>query len=188
MSKTTKALAIMGVVAGLGVAALPMSSYATDATTNMSVDAVISDFISIENTTGEESDRTVHIGNITNNTDVKAGQGTVNVKTNSAQGFALKIKPAAATNVNMVSGSNTIPAGTPTNGTSAWGFKLSTDSTYSFFASASDEKTLKADYALPSDKNGTDITIDFGVTADGAQPAGTYTTEVILTASTNPQA
>lgn len=28
MSTTTKALAIMGVVAGLGVAALPMSSYA----------------------------------------------------------------------------------------------------------------------------------------------------------------
>lgn len=188
MSKTTKALAIMGVVAGLGVAALPMSSYATDSTANMSVDAVISDFISIENTTGEESDRTVHIGNITNNADVAKGTGTVNVKTNNANGFTLKIKPAAEANVDMVSGSDNIPAGAPTAGTSAWGFKLSDATDYQYFANATDEKTLKSDYTTPATNAGTDISIDFGVTADGSQPAGTYQTEVVLTASTNPSA
>ncbi len=195
MSKTTKALAALGVVAGLGVAALPLSTYAAidSDTADMGVDAVVENFISIENTTGTAEDRVVHLGTLVNNAAIVSKNGTVNVKTNGANGFTLKIKPTAAGNADMVIDGGTsgakIPAGTPTPGTSAWGFKLDgTDTWMSFTGENVTEATLKADYALPADKGGTDITVNFGATVDGAQPAGTYKTSVTFTAATNPNA
>ena len=46
MSKVTKTIAALGVVAGLGVAALPLASYAAD-TQNIAVEAKIGETLSV---------------------------------------------------------------------------------------------------------------------------------------------
>ncbi len=151
MSKTTKALAILGVVAGLGVATMPMRAMAltelngtntTPATDKVVVKATIKDYISIElnGVTGEgtfdattatdstETDKfhihTLDLGNVVNGGAIVEGSLLVNVKTNNAKGYKLGVKAAAGSLVGENDTNNTIPGGTPEVGKSFWGFKV----------------------------------------------------------------
>lgn len=149
MSKTTKAFAILGVVAGLGVAALPFNAMAavnlngdntTPATDEVTVKATIQDYISIElkqgdkgtfsgglEGEGETQTHTAHtldLGDVINGGDIAEGNLLVNVKTNNVKGYKLGIKAAASSLTDGGSPANTIPGGAPEVGKSFWGFKV----------------------------------------------------------------
>lgn len=144
MSKTTKAFAILGVVAGLGVAALPFNAMAavnvngnntTPATDEVTVKTTIKDYISIELNAGTNgtftSDtadgahtHTLDLGELANGGAVVEGDLLVNVKTNNAKGYKLGIAAGAVNLVGKSDANNIIAGGVPTVGTSAWSFKV----------------------------------------------------------------
>lgn len=166
MSKTTKALAILGVVAGLGVSAMPMSAMAavnlqgdntTPATDEVTVKTTIKDFISIElkqGTVGDDGSftggvtdgtHTAHVldlGNLTNGGAVVSGSLLVNVKTNNAKGYKLGITAGGTTLNGKDDAAHTIAAGNPAVGTSAWSFKIAKGGS----ADAYTTMTLDGDY------------------------------------------
>lgn len=204
MSKTTKALAIMGVVAGLGVAALPMSSYAATDTTNMGVKTTIEDYIAIETTTDGSDDtdaKNVVVDGVINNGEVATGTGTFNVKTNNKSGYYVQI---SATDVNMNNtnaslSTEKIPAGVPQQGTSAWGYKASADGVSNVtikddvyagkdYAAVTGTPTTIATGAAETTNDGDDITMTFGISADAKLAAGTYKGTVTLTATSGTEA
>lgn len=199
MSKTTKALAIMGVVAGLGVAALPMSSYAATDSTNMGVKTTIEDYIAIETTTDGSDDtdaKNVVVSNVINNGEIGTGTGTFNVKTNNKSGYYVQI---SATDTTLKNATNeTIPAGVPAKGTSAWGYKASADGVSN--VTIKDDVYAGKDYAAVSGTAATiatgtaatadagdNITMTFGISASASQAAGTYKGTVTLTATSGVQ-
>lgn len=203
MSKTTKALAIMGVVAGLGVAALPMSSYAATDSTNMGVKTTIEDYIAIETTTDGSDDtdaKNVIVAGVVNNGDVKTGTGTFNVKTNNKQGYYVQISATDTDLTNTTSGqSEKIPAGNPAKGTSAWGYRASADGVSNVtikddvygsndYAAVDGTATTIATGAGATADAGDNITMTFGISASASQAAGTYKGVVTLTATSGTEA
>lgn len=199
MSKTTKALAIMGVVAGLGVAALPMSSYAAEGaspqSTDMGVKTTIEDYIAIETTTDGSDDtdpKNVLVEGVVNNGALKDGTGVFNVKTNNKKGYYVQIKAADTTLKNA--DNDTIPAGVPAKGTSAWGYKasvaeaatnVSIETAAQNYAAVTDSNVTIAKGAAATGNAGDDINLTFGISASASQAAGTYTGKVTLTATTD---
>ena len=81
MSKVTKTIAALGVVAGLGVAALPLASYAAD-TQNIAVEAEIGSTISVETPTAATVELAPTYG-----AAATTGSSSVTVKTNNLNGF-----------------------------------------------------------------------------------------------------
>lgn len=112
MSNMTKMIAVLGVVAGLGVAALPLSSYAADVT--------VDDPEKIEHTDGTDAEQAVGI-NLTiekllsidadaDNVNLNSGNSytgkalKVNVITNNSKGYKLNIAGTATTNKTDLTG------------------------------------------------------------------------------------
>ncbi len=192
MSKSTKALAILGVVAGLGVAALPLSSYAATEGQHyynqdeMTVNLNVNDFISLETT---QANKTVSLGNVINNGPIVSGTGTINVKTNNAGGYVVKISPKDGTKTGMVgktaSNTETIAAGVPKVGESKWGYRLAAaeGGTADAYQGLTAEAELTKTTAKPADAGDT-ITIEFGASVSASQAADEYSTTVLLTATT----
>lgn len=188
MSKMSKAIAVLGVVAGLGVAALPLSSYAVSDTASTTAQAIVGDSIAIT-----VADATVSMANVMANQDVNEASTTLTVQTNSTKGYQIQIADADDDTALKPTGTGTaagIAAGIPTKGTNAWGFKASSKSG-NVDASASDAyraiKTgnqILAEGSAASANEGDKITLTFGVTVDTTIAAGTYSDEVTLTAST----
>lgn len=198
MSKMTKTIAALGVVAGLGVAALPLSSYATivSGNTTVTAQAIIGEAISV---TADATDDIVKIENVTANQDVAEGSTNVTVQTNNANGYNVVIEDKDATTALMTTdGSGTatgIPAGVPVKGTNAWGFKASAadGSSVTIPTAAQSYRAIEANgsqLALANrvsgatDTDGDVFTLTFGVTVDSSIAAGTYQDEVIITATT----
>ncbi len=139
MSKLTSAIAVLGVVAGLGVAALPLSSYAAETTDkvdglkvtdygtdaspegngiveqNTAIKMKISKMLTIE-TGAAEVELTTSDG-----TNYKGDPLTVTVATNNTKGYKLTIAGSASTTVksNLTSGTNTSDVIIPASGTVA---------------------------------------------------------------------
>ncbi len=189
MSKMSKAIAVLGVVAGLGVAALPLSSYAVSDTANTTAQAIVGDSIAVT-----VADATVTMNNVMANQDVNEASTNVTVQTNNATGYMVQIKDAdTELALKTTDGSGTadgIAAGVPAKDTNAWGFKASTTSA-NVDASASDSyRAIKTGNQMiaESDKAsanaGDVISLTFGVTVDTTIAAGTYQDEVVLTATT----
>lgn len=194
MSKMSKAIAVLGVVAGLGVAALPLSSYATtgiEDTESLTTQAIVGDSIAIS----------VDKNTVTMGTTVQAGQdpaegsATVTIQTNNVAGYKLEIKDADTTTaLKPTAGGTTdgIPAGVPTKNENYWGFKASTSAAGVTLASgASDYRAVKpnpqsiASKTTASATDGDDITLTFGVTVSTSIAAGTYEDVVEIIATTN---
>ena len=177
MSKMTKTIAALGVVAGLGVAALPLSSYAADESSkNVIVTANVSDTISL--TTSEAK---VDLGDIV--IDGQPGKGSVDAIVSGNSG-AYHLTIQASGDGSMVhmdngvaaAGGAKIEGGTLTGTTSSWGYSLDNAN---FQAVPGSDKT--ADTITP--KAGKDTTtIYFGAVAKGNQAAGVYQNTVTLTA------
>lgn len=208
MSKLTQSIAILGVVAGLGVAALPLSSYAApaDVSKDATVQLTVEDTLSLELTAGEETSGEtamplVNLGIATPDGDIVDADLTATVKTNSKTGYTLKLEDKDESN-DLVSGEDKIEAGVPAKGTSAWGYKAG-----EINIAGNNEITNATEYAavpvsgsavtivnsdkptlVAEDANGDTAVINFGASVSSAQAAGTYTDIVVVTAAVNPAA
>lgn len=196
MSKMTKTIAALGVVAGLGVAALPLSSYAavvTDSTT-VTAQAVIGEAISV---TADAADDTVTITDVTANQDVKEGSTVLTVQTNNVNGYNLTIKDSdtvTALTTDGTDATNGIPAAAAlTKGTKGWGFKTATTtegvtvsaSAQAYRAIETGTQTIASRASGASVEDGDKVTLTFGVVVDSSIAAGTYSDDVVITATTN---
>jgi len=186
----SKAIAVLGVVAGLGVAALPLSSYAVSKTANTTAQAVVGDSIAIT-----IDDATVTMNNVVANEDVNEQSTNVKIQTNATNGYQVQIKDTDGTDLALKPASGAtgtaagIAAGVPAKGTNAWGYKANaTDTditvlTSDYTAITGSNKKI-AEKSGPSATAGDTIQLTFGVTVDTTIAAGTYANEVTLTAST----
>ncbi len=198
MSKMSKAIAVLGVVAGLGVAALPLSSYAADGdgvmpqSENVTVQAEVGGSISLEIAAGgsgtfDADTNTLDLGKIiVGAADPITGAIKATVSTNETLNYALTIRTATTETAMKNSNGNSIPAGDPKGSTSAWGYSTDNGTTFKPVPAAA-TSLLDSD---PGSLNGTgetaataDTTITFGVKADASQAPGVYTNQVVITAS-----
>lgn len=196
MSKMTKTIAALGVVAGLGVAALPLSSYAAIVTdsTNVTAQAIVGEAISV---TADAADDTVKIENVTANQDVAEGSTVLTIQTNNTSGYNLTIKDNDAVLALTTDGTdeaNGIPASaTLTKGNKGWGFKTSTATEgVSVSAAAQAYRAIESGTQIIASRatgasvaDGDKVTLTFGVVVDSSIAAGTYSDEVVITATTN---
>ena len=196
MSKMTKTIAALGVVAGLGVAALPLSSYATivSNSTTVTAQAIIGEAISV---TADATDDTVKIENVTANQEAATGSTVLTIQTNNTNGYNVTIKDADAATALTTDGAdadNGIPASNAlTNGTKGWGFKTATSTegvTVSTAAQAyraieTSTQTIASRASGASVTDGDKIDLTFGVVVDSSIAAGTYSDDVVITAITN---
>lgn len=119
MSNLSKTIAILGVVAGLGITALPLSSYAVESTDfkaaeegtprTVDSDAVplqleVTDYLEIATEFQNEDTGAVILksGADTNGANY-TGDLKVYIRSNATNGYTLNMKPTAAANVDMVS-------------------------------------------------------------------------------------
>lgn len=179
MSKMSKTIAALGVVAGLGVAALPLASYAAT-TADVTINALIEDTLSIAVDQSTVALGAVDAG-VMNGGPVVEGSTNVTVITNDTDGYTVNIKDADEV-LNLVSGSDTIAPGVPTQGNSAWGYKGGDVSNYTAITAADVALKTTSD---PTTTDGDKFALTFGVTADASQAAGTYTDTVTLTVVAN---
>jgi len=185
MSKTTNALIALGVVAGLGAAVLPLSSYAADpATDKVGVTLTIEDELTIEadKSTTDKVDLsgTGHTGAV-----------TLTVVTNNQKGYNLGIMGSAATNPTSLTidlGDQTLssPAALIT-ATSEWGYRLAGTEANKYAGVTGDNAVIKTTDA-PTGTSGDETIVTFGASIKDGQPAGTYNGEVTFTATNNANA
>ncbi len=181
MSKMVKTIATLGVVAGLGIAAMPLSAYALDDSETVNINVEVGEMIEIAATsTNVDLGQASHTANATGGTKVL-------VRTNVTNGYTATI--AANDNAELKSGSNVIPGGTaPATGVSNWGYKIGS---ISAMMGASTTPTQFANVASVTPPTTGDATtgdsydLDFEVSVAPNQPAGTYSGSVVLTATAN---
>ncbi len=211
MSKMSKTIAVLGVVAGLGVAALPLSTYAavttpetgdpTNPGDNVTLNVKVVDSIQI----AVEGDDTVNLTSVNDKVVGDPGQSanaTLRVTTGNTKGYTLWAKTVAADGalVEKTDPSKKIASGIPSTSApvsaSAWGMiyegsdasASTTDFlTYQGLSGANQivRTTTTAPTTGPEGGKYDDTIVKFGVTTKSGQPAGTYTGTVNFTAAAN---
>lgn len=185
MSNITKAIAALGVVAGLGVAALPLSTYAATSRP-VKVSAEINSSISVAASTTDAS-----IGTLVKNGDVKTSNNVdITVTTTNATGYTLTVQDTDTDNNLTSLGTDglvaaSIKAGTPAKGTSNWGITGGKVTGWGVVP-ASNGTALELNSTSEAPADGSDIvTVKFGASASNSQADGTYSTDVVFTAIAN---
>lgn len=168
MSKMSKVIAGLGVVAALGVAALPMASYAADKA--ITVNASIDDSLSLT------VDKEAVSMSLMNGGAIVTDTVTATVSTNSLGGYTLTAKGTDLAGQDTIS-AKTIPAGVPTQGTSAWGVSAALTSGYKGLSA---QVTLGGSDVAAHEE---DTVITFGASANATQEAGSYRGTATLTAT-----
>ena len=164
MSKSTKIMAVFGVAAALGVAALPLASYA-DNTYSATTDITVS----INETFSVTADATVNTS-VTNNAAINATMKPhVTVTTNHATGWVLSAQTSHTGGPALKSGSNEIDAGVPSVGTSAWALS---GGDLTGYTALSTSPTLVKSSSVATDTTGVETEFTIGVTASPSQAAG----------------
>lgn len=188
MSKTTNALIALGVVAGLGAAALPLSTYAADpVTSEVGVTLKIEDELTIE-ADKSKTDK------VDLSADGNTGDVTLTVVTNNQKGYNLGIMGSAESNptsltsengdqITAVAGTLASPAALSTT-TSEWGYRLA-DTTAGMYAGVTGDNAVIKTTNAPTGKDGDETVVTFGASIKDGQPAGTYNGEVTFTATNN---
>ena len=199
MSKMSKAIAVLGVVAGLGVAAMPLSSYAASSdieqaqvqgkvggSINLTLDKAASDTTS----TWTQQGNILNLGEIKINGDVATGAIDAKVETNDVMGYTLSMR---ALNEGVMKGDSgiDIPNAAPAKGTAGWGYNLDGGATFTQMPTTdtmivSDGNTAAITPAPTEEgaaKADATTTVTFGVAADSSIPEGTYTGTVVFTAA-----
>ena len=180
MSKMTKVIAALGVVAGLGAAALPLGTYAKDATATVDIYATVDESLSIE-----ASNKSVNIGPLFAGGGIATGSTTVTVSTTADEGYTLYIKDSDSTEalVKMsadgltIDGSAQIAASDLKGTASGWGYKGGNKTEYTAITTSNVEIDS-------TDSEGTGTTeVTFGVRVADGQAEGTYKGGVIFTAT-----
>lgn len=205
MSKTTSALIALGVVAGLGVATLPLSSYAVTNPdpVNVPVSLEVEEILEIttNNMAGEEGAQapaTVTLAKLGSASDganyASDGSFKVNIKSNVEKGYDLAIKGSTDTDSSTVTGAlatdllsstDRIAAGDLTGTTSSWGYKAGTKTAWTAVETDNvtiytGSKTVEGDLDIA---DGKDIPVTFGANVVASQAAGIYTGQVTFTAT-----
>lgn len=200
MSKTTNALLALGVVAGLGAAALPLSSYAVDPVTK---DVGVT--LKIEDTLEIEADKDNADNKVDLTGDGHSGAVNVTVKTNNQTGYNLNLKGSAGTNATSLTSENgdqiAAAAGTfdtpaaLSMTTSEWGYSVAntnanlqtglTQFTGSVYAGVSAAGQEIVNINKPTGDAGDKTTVTFAASIADGQPAGTYDGQVTFTATNN---
>lgn len=125
-----------------------------------------------------------------NQNSVKEGgdfASTVTIYTNAASGYTLTVKDADANNA-LVAGENSIPAIADGEtkleaGTSAWGYRVGTTGDWlAMPISTGTAGTIGTENTNTTD--GTEYTVQYGVATASDQAAGTYTDQIVYTATT----
>lgn len=207
MSKIAKSMAILGVVAGLGVAALPLSSYAADGSAKSGDVTVRVEVNSSLAVASSESD--INLGTINVGTPVREGTTDVSVTTTSVPKYYLYIQDkddnnaltltdadgailsgaTAAQKIFAVGEKFTLPADGSTEQTAAvvkgstgWGFK---GGLVGDFTAVPTNGSAPA--AIVEDGSFTDgaasTTVTFGVSAGAGLDDGIYKDTVVFIAS-----
>ncbi len=217
MTKTIKALAVLGVVAGLGVAALPIAGASAaeiiDGEGGDTKDGVVTDDTTF---TLDLADK-LSITASTNAVAITPAEGvtyagsyqaepmTVKVYTRNAKGYKLTIVGSAGSEQNNATvkdaltneKGNTIAAGTlgDADTASSWGYKAQTTIQGGTISALPDTWTAVSTtdtQIMTSDKNtleGGDVaTLTFGAKIVDGQAAGTYKGKVTFTATNLPVA
>lgn len=200
MSKMTKTVAALGVVAGLGVAMLPVGAFAAPAdngaiygnpaTQNVTFQAEVDDYIQI--TVAEAQVVAADAATTAKNA---AGSTTFAIKSNNASGYTGTIAASTLDNGSASAvmlgntATNKIPGGTaPVAGTSAWGYKIIvptgvTGNTVNSMTGATTDAKTFADKTGATAAAGDSYTLDFEASVSASQAADTYTGQVTLTAT-----
>ncbi len=181
MSKMTKTIAALSVVAGLGVAALPLSSYAADVDVYATVDPALS--VSTTNAV-------VRIDNVVPGGAIATGSTTVNVSGSVANGYKLQIQGKGGTALTEWNEALDAPAQNPAtittgdlNGAvSAWGYRVGSGTAWAQIPTTASDVAGASSASTPG-PDSYDIT--FGVKAASGQKPGTYKGGVTITAVAN---
>ena len=199
MSKSTKIIAALGVVAGLGVAALPLSSFAAttgDVNVKVEVGSTISMTIDDADHSTTPLEKTVAMNNNSSDNSLTA---SVKVTTNDDDGYILTVKDkagdGAALKGALSSNTQTIPAFTVkqtnlaslTTDTYGWGMMAANSN-----ANATIGSNFSGGYGPVSDTDqavvtvsGTaasdETTITYGIVTKSDQVADTYSNLITYT-------
>lgn len=182
MSKITKTIAVLGVVAGLGVAALPLASYAVDTETSkdLTVTAQIGETLSVTLNHNSVALRPTNGGAVVDTTQ-ETQTVVATVTTNNLQGYTLKLADADTDYALTNEDGQKIAAGTPTQDQSYWGVDFNDAGTYT--ALGADGFSRNETNATADDGETTNI--DFAVSASPSQASGTYTNTMTVTVTAN---
>lgn len=206
MSNMTKTIAILGVVAGLGVAALPLSTYAatTPQTQNVPVKLEVAEVLQITTKydTGAETTTPAAVELTTANAAAPAnyasdGKFNIVVKSNVEKGYTLAIKGTTditgATGItgaavtDLLSSTDRIAAGDLTGSDSTWAYQAGTKTAWTAVTPTDEtiytgSKTVAGDLDIT---NGKAIPVKFGANVVSSQAAGVYNGQVTFTATAN---
>ena len=187
MSKYSKIVATLGVITGLGIASLPLASFAapiplvdgTPKTANVKVKLTVGDAVAIAVDSND-----ANAGNAAPS-QTKSATSTVSYATNKATGMTLTVKDQD-TDTNMTvtghTGTDVIAAGTQgaTAGQGQWSIKgglLATDTAMV----KSNETALKV--AESSAPINTDVNVTYNISTGTSQLPGTYEDTIVYTAA-----
>ena len=191
MSKYSKIVATLGVITSLGIASLPLASFAapiplvdgTPKSANVKVKLTVGDAVAIAVDSND-----ANAGNAAPN-QTKSATSTASYATNKATGMTLTVKDQD-TDTNMivtghtgtVAGTDVIAAGTQgaTAGQGQWSIKgglLATDTAMV----KSNETALKV--AESSAPINTDVNVTYNISTGASQLPGTYEDTIVYTAA-----
>ncbi|MDL2235758.1 hypothetical protein LJC07_06375 [Christensenellaceae bacterium OttesenSCG-928-L17] len=135
--KITKVIAALGVVAGLGIAALPLSSYAAEkGSANISVSVNVAGAFNVSATNAGQITATAGTVGETDGSTVAHGSATVLSNLSGTYTFKVGTPYSATADTTALAATGytvpttnpdatkIIPAGVPANNTSAWGYKI----------------------------------------------------------------
>jgi hypothetical protein len=190
MSKYSKIVATLGVITGLGIASLPLASFAapiplvdgTPKSANVKVQLTVGDAVAIAVNSND-----ANAGNAAPN-QTKNAATTVSYATNKSTGMTLTVKDAdvdtnmTAGHTGTVAGTDVIAAGTQgaVAGQGQWSIKgglLATDTAMV----KSNETALKV--AESSAPVNTDVAVTYNISTGASQLPGTYEDTIVYTAA-----
>lgn len=196
MSKSTKIIAALGVVAGIGVAALPLSTFAA-ANTSVTFTVNIDDQLSLSADSGQSVLATTMTANQVNNDTLKS---SLKVSTNNPKGYKLTVADADADTalVHTTSPTVKIPAlsatGDLASGTAGWGIQVNEAypgtavSTTQWTPMVKNNETaivVRNSGALSSAVSNQETIVKYGVATAAGQASGSYSDTISYTATVN---
>lgn len=207
MTNLSKTIAILGVVAGLGVTALPLSSYAADPTeiegkgdtpvatkdvpVQLTIDQMLSMYVTTEDGSADVANPVVLSSNADTTANYQADPIAVKVITNNLNGYGLNMAgtyTAESHASDLVNDDGKfIAAGDLTSSAaSQWGYKVKTNAgtDYSTDWAAVVDAGAKIDsFATPTGAAGKTTLVKFGAHVLDTQESGVYNGQVTFTAT-----
>lgn len=185
MSTTKNIISTLGVVAGLGVLLVPLTSYAiSDSATlpiNVNVNSVIAMTIDgAEAVDGGSAEVRIFPGQV----DTQTMQNNITVATNNAGGYTLSVKDFDTNNALISEAGDSIAAtsGEPTTSNIGWAIQIDGGSSWHSMP----KSTESAIVVKNTQSNGAvGVNVVYGVATPKDQPTGVYQDTIVYTAVTN---